>query len=158
MPFSQPLHALLIEDNSSDAELIHELLSEATEDTKSAQISIEQEETLLEGMRRYAENDGTFDVILLDLGLPDSQGLETFTKLAERASRTPIIILTGLDDVDLALETVRRGAQDYLVKGRHDGEILLRAIRYAVERKQAEAKISRLNRIYTLLSKVNEAM
>ncbi|HXY87616.1 MAG TPA: ATP-binding protein [Candidatus Acidoferrales bacterium] len=158
MPFSRPLRALLIEDNFSDVELIHELLSEAVEDTKSAQISVEQEETLLGGMRRCAENDGTFDVILLDLGLPDSQGLETFTKLAERASRIPIIILTGIDDVDLALETVRRGAQDYLVKGRHDGEILLRAIRYAVERKQAEAKIARLNRLYTLLSKVNEAM
>jgi PAS domain S-box-containing protein len=158
MPFSQPLHALLIEDNLSDAELIRELLSEATVDTKSAQIYIEQEETLLEGMKRYSENGGAFDIILLDLGLPDSQGLETFTKLAERASHIPIIVLTGLDDVNLAVETVRRGAQDYLVKGRHDGEVLLRAIRYAVERKRAEAKIARLNRLYTVLSKTNEAM
>jgi len=138
MPFNQPLHILLIENNPSDAELIRELLSEATVDTKSAQIYIEQEETLLEGVRRYSENEGTFDIILLDLGLPDSQGLETFTKLVERASHIPIIVLTGLDDVDLAVETVRRGAQDYLVKGHHDGDILLRAIRYAVERKRAE--------------------
>ena len=138
MPFSQPLHALLIENNPSDAELIRELLSEATVDTKSAQICIEQEETLLEGVRRYSENEGTFDIILLDLGLPDSQGLETFTKLAERVSHIPIIVLTGHDDVDLAVETVRRGAQDYLVKGHHDGDTLLRAIHYAVERKRSE--------------------
>ena len=138
MPFSQPLHVLLIEDNLSDAELIRELLSEATVDTKSAQIYIEQEETLLGGVRRYSENEGMFDIILLDLALPDSQGLETFTKLMERASYIPIIVLTGLDDVDLAVETVRRGAQDYLVKGHHDGDTLLRAIRYAVERKQAQ--------------------
>ena len=158
MPLSKPLHALLIEDNLSDVELIQELLSEATADTTSTQIYIEQEETLLGGMRRYSENKGTFDIILLDLGLPDSQGLETFTKLVERAPHIPIIVLTGLNDVDLAVETVRRGAQDYLVKGRHDGEILLRAIRYAVERKRSEAKIARLNRLYTVLSKTNEAM
>ena len=143
MPFSQPLHVLLIEDNLSDAELIRELLSEATVDTKSAQIYIEQEETLLGGVRRYSENEGMFDIILLDLALPDSQGLETFTKLMERASYIPIIVLTGLDDVDLAVETVRRGAQDYLVKGHHDGDTLLRAIRYAVERKQAQEALER---------------
>jgi signal transduction histidine kinase len=143
MPFNQPLHALLIENNPSDAELIRELLSEATMDMKSTQIYIEQEETLLEGVKRYSENEGTFDIILLDLGLPDSQGFETFTKLMERASHIPIIVLTGLDDVDLAVETVRRGAQDYLVKGHHDGAILLRAIRYAVERKQAQEALKR---------------
>ena len=87
----------------------------------------------------------TFDVVLLDLGLPDSQGMETLTRTEEASGGLPIVVLTGLDDERFALEAVRAGAQDYLVKGRFNSELLVRTIRYAVERKRAEEEVRRLN-------------
>src|SRR5207253_5078393 len=80
--------------------------------------------------------------ILLDLSLPDSHGLETLSKMYSEAIGLPILVLTGLDDETLGLEAVQRGAQDYMVKGRIDGRLLVRAIRYAIERKQTEERIA----------------
>ena len=87
----------------------------------------------------------SFDVVLLDLGLPDSQGMQTLTLAQEANGAVPIVVLTGRDDERFAVEAVRAGAQDYLVKGRFDSELLVRTIRYAVQRKQAEEEVRRLN-------------
>ncbi len=78
------------------------------------------------------------DVLLLDLSLPDSQGLDTVARACEHAPQVPIIVLTGTADEAVGFEAIRRGAQDYLVKGQTDGHLLLRAIRYATQRKQVE--------------------
>lgn len=89
-------------------------------------------------LARALELVGTeeFDVILLDLGLPDSSGLETFTRVNEKAPHIPTVVFTGTDDEHLAMEALRTGAQDYLVKGYVDGKLLRRAISYSIERKK----------------------
>src|SRR5207249_9372693 len=79
-----------------------------------------------------------FDLVLLDFVLPDSMGLDTFTSMLAQAPHSPIIILSGLDDEALAIEALRLGAQDYLVKGEVDSNLLVRSIRYAIERKRVE--------------------
>jgi PAS domain S-box-containing protein len=81
------------------------------------------------------------DLILLDLGLPDSQGMESVVRLQACAPQTPIIVLSGLDDVDVATQAVQMGVQDYLIKGQVDANLLMRAIRYALERKRAERQL-----------------
>jgi DNA-binding NtrC family response regulator len=85
-----------------------------------------------------------FDIILLDLWLPDEQGLRTFSRMHEQAPQVPIIVLTGLEDETLALRTVQQGAQDYLVKGQFRGNLLVRAMRYAIQRKQTEKEREKL--------------
>ncbi len=93
------------------------------------------------GLERLAKN--SVDVVLLDLLLPDSQGLETFDRMHSQAPQVPIIVLSGLDDESLALEAVRKGAQDYLVKGEVDSRLLGRSIRYAIERHRTEKMLKR---------------
>lgn len=83
-------------------------------------------------------------MVFLDLSLPDSHGFETFAEAYARAPQVPIIVLTGLDDEHVAVRAVREGAQDYLVKGHVDINLLVRAMHYAVERKQAERKKEKL--------------
>jgi two-component system cell cycle sensor histidine kinase/response regulator CckA len=83
--------------------------------------------------------------VLLDLGLPDSQGLATLTRTQQAAKSLPIVVLTGQNDRAFAVEAVRSGAQDYLVKGRFDGDLLARTLYYAVERNRAQKEIRRLN-------------
>lgn len=128
---------LLIEDNPGDVRLLREMLAEVA----GTVLNLECTDRLSSGLERLAAGD--VDVILLDLSLPDSQGIETFLRAQAQAPRVPLIVLTGLDDEALALKAVREGAQDYLVKGQFDGMALLRAIRYAVERKRAEEEIRR---------------
>jgi two-component sensor histidine kinase len=82
-----------------------------------------------------------YDIVLLDLQLPDAQGFETFAKTQVRAPHLPIVVLTGNEDRELALKAVRHGAQDYLVKGRFDTDLLVRAMRYAIQRKQTEEEL-----------------
>jgi two-component system cell cycle sensor histidine kinase/response regulator CckA len=86
---------------------------------------------------------GNVDAVLLDLGLPDSQGLDTFEKIHSAAYKVPIVILTGFNDNAVSLEAVRRGAQDYLIKGKLDGALLVKAITYAVERKKLDEAVKR---------------
>ncbi len=94
---------------------------------------------------QYLSND-RFDVVLLDLSLPDSFGLETLKKLQALAPDIPVVVLTGADDRDLALQAMAIGAQDYLVKDQLSAPLLERAIRYAIERKKAEVQIIKQER------------
>ena len=129
---ARPITVLLVEDNVGDARLIVEALREAaTGDFVLEQV--QRLEPALERLRRAG-----VDVVLLDLGLSDSQGIETFQRTHLAAPGKPIVIISGLEDKQMALEAVRLGAQDYLVKGRIEGPLLAQAIRYAIERKRAE--------------------
>ena len=133
------IRMLLIEDNPGDARLIRELLADA----QGAAFDLIHADRLSEGLKFLAV-DG-IDVVVADLGLPDSQGVDTALKVIEQAPNVPVIILTGLDDETQAVKAVQHGAQDYLVKGQVDGASLARAIRYAIERKRAEEEIRQLN-------------
>jgi PAS domain S-box-containing protein len=126
------LKVLLIEDNPGDARLIREtLLSE-----KAGLFHLESVDRLSAGLQKLSAQK--IDVILLDLGLPDSQGFDTFLKVKILAPHIPVVILSGLNDEELAAHAVREGAQDYLVKGKVDNNLLVRSLRYAIERKLAE--------------------
>jgi two-component sensor histidine kinase len=131
-----PIRLLLIEDHEGDARLIKEMLV-VTQNTPAFELEWRQE--LDSGLKRLSE--GGLDVLLLDLALPDSKGFETFETALAAAPETAIVVLTGTTDEELGLKTVAGGAQDYLVKGQLDGNMLVRSIRYAIERKQAEEKI-----------------
>ena len=114
-------------------------------------MSIEWVSQLSEGLERLA--GGEVDLVLLDLGLPDSRGLDTFFRAYAHAPEVPFVLLTGLDDETLALTAVRQGAQDYLVKGATDAGTLLRAIRYATERKRAELALeAERQKLFSLLN------
>lgn len=136
-PEARRLKVLLIEDNPGDARLIEIMLNDAGEDL----FNIESVDRLQAGLDRLAE-DGV-DVVLLDLSLPDSQGLATFVQLHARAPWLPIIVLSGLNDTNMAVQAVHEGAQDFLVKGQVDGQLLARAMRYAIERKRMAEQLSR---------------
>jgi len=126
---------LLIEDNPGDARLIRELLVEE----KGGAFHLECVDRLSAGIERLTS--GKVEVVLLDLGLPDSQGFDTFIKVHNSVPQIPIVILSGLTDETLAARAVREGAQDYLVKGHVDSNLLGRSLRYAIERKQAQVEL-----------------
>jgi PAS domain S-box-containing protein len=128
---SRRIKILLIEDNPGDAGLIRKMLSEA------ARISfdLEQADRLSAGLERLNVKD--VDVVLLDLSLPDAQGLGTFLKLHAHSPAVPTLVLDGLADEELAVKVVREGAQDCLVKGQMTSDLLVRVIRYAIERARA---------------------
>ncbi|NET30729.1 MAG: EAL domain-containing protein [Cyanothece sp. SIO1E1] len=121
---------LVIEDNPADVDLLQEALAAAT--------NTEFELTHIEFFHEAAQqlNQGCFDGILLDLFLPDIHGLNTFRQVHAIAPNIPIIVLTGLNDEEIAVEAIRAGAQDYFVKGQINSVLLTRAIRYAIERGQ----------------------
>lgn len=124
------LRVLLVEDDDGDAFLFEELLSMADLD-----VAVARERTVAEAEARLPSDVAC---VVLDLGLPDADGLAALHRLREAAPATPMLVLTGLSDTARGLEAVAAGAQDYLVKGRVDGELLARSIRYAVERQRAE--------------------
>lgn len=129
------INVLLVEDHPGDARLIQELLREAG----TIRFDLAHADRLEAGIERLAE--GGIDLVLLDFSLPDSRGMDTFHAAAAVAPRVPIIVLTHLDDEELAIRTVQEGAQDYLVKGNIDSGLLIRAIRYAIERKKTEERL-----------------
>jgi Flp pilus assembly CpaE family ATPase len=128
---AEPMKILLLEDNPGDVRLIREALSEA----ENFSYQVVQVERLVEALQRLRVEK--FDVILMDLSLPDSRGLNTLTYVHEQAPNVPAVVLTGLDDESMALNAVRGGAQDYLVKGQVSSASLVRCLRYAVERRKS---------------------
>ena len=136
---------LLIEDNPAYTRLIQKKLAVSSQ----AECQIECADHLSTGLEHLVK--GEIDVVLLDLGLPDSQGLDTLRKVRAQAPAVPIVVATGLDDETLAVQAVRQGAQDYLVKGDIDSKTLWRVIRYAVERKQAEEALHKSEEKYHTL-------
>ena len=126
------IKVLLVEDNPGDVFLLQEFLKEVT----TVVVDLMPVERLSEALN-YLANE-IFDVILLDLSLPDSRGLETFVSAHHQAKATPIIVLTGLNDETLAIRAMQEGAQDYLVKGQVTGDLLVRSMRYAIERQRAD--------------------
>lgn len=129
------LKIMLVEDHSADAILIQEFLAEASPTLFELTAVVR----LSQGLEYLSHQN--YDIILLDLSLPDSQGLDTLTQVISQVPHIPIVILTAMDDEKLAVESVRKGAQDYLVKGRFEGELLIKAIRYAIERHRIEATL-----------------
>jgi two-component system cell cycle response regulator len=124
------INILLIEDNPADARLIKEML----EDDGGCSFTVENVKLLSNGLKCLKEKK--FDVLLLDLGLPDSTGNETIRSVLNLKSGVPIVVLTGYADETLGIEAVKEGAQDYLVKGRVDRQLLMRSIHYAIERQK----------------------
>lgn len=136
---SDPTRVLLVEDNSGDARLIRYLLRQVTNQTHT----FEETGSLAQAFEAARKN--SFDVVLLDLSLPDSSGLETVTQAQEHLDHLPIIVMTGSNDDALAIRAVQAGAQDYIRKGETDGISLFRCIRYAVERKRSEHLLAERN-------------
>ncbi len=134
----KPVSILLVEDNPGDRRLIREMLAEPSNVTFDVQYA-----DRLQAAIEYLGRNGV-EAILLDLGLPDSQGLETLRKVYAQVSELPIVVLTGLNDEMIGVQAVNEGAQDYLIKGQVDTHLLRRTIRYAIERKQAEERERRL--------------
>lgn len=131
-----PIRVLLIEDNPGDALLMQEWVAEAAGD----QFGMEWESSLEAGLARLKEQ--RFDLVVLDLSLPDSQGWSTFAAAREACGHLPLIVMSGLDDEALAVRTVQEGAQDYLVKGHVDSHSLVRAMRYAIQRRESERALA----------------
>jgi Flp pilus assembly CpaE family ATPase len=124
----------MVEDNPGDARLIEELLKEAP----SVRFDTVRVERLADALDKLGKQH--FDVVLLDLRLPDSQGIETFIAVRDKAPQATVVVLTGLYDETLAVSAVANGAQDYLVKGHLEGDELARAIRYAIARHARETQ------------------
>ena len=133
---STAVRVLLVEDDEGDAFLVRELLLDA-----GSEVILSRARTLAEATLALP---GEVDCVLLDLGLPDSDGLEALRAVLEVAPSIAVLVLTGLADEHRGTEAVAAGAQDYLVKGAIDGQLLTRAIRYAVERKRADESVRRL--------------
>jgi len=131
------IKVLIIEDNFMDFRIIEEMLREI----KNPIFELYHSQTLNEGLKSLVKDE--FDVLLLDLNLPDSMGLDTFASVYDQAPEMPVIILTGFDDEDLAITAVREGAQDYMVKGQVNSLLLSRSISYAIERKLIEDELIR---------------
>jgi signal transduction histidine kinase len=140
MSETTPIKILLIEDNLGDARLIEIMLRDAG--TQPYQVT--STDTFQKGIDMLAKCE--FDLVLLDLSLPDSFGIDTVTNANHAAPNVPIIVLTGRNDEEFALEVVKAGAQDYLVKGQIDRSLLSRAIRYAMKRKEMEVNLKESNR------------
>jgi len=151
-----PIKVLLIEDNPGDARLFREFLAQGS----AADFEVIHTDRLSTGLERLTARD--IDVILLDLGLPDSQGLDTFTQVHTQAMNTPIVVVTALDDENLALKAVHAGAQDYLTKGQVNSILLSRAIHYAIERKRMEDEVKRQSEelavLYVIATAVSQSL
>jgi signal transduction histidine kinase len=147
-----PIKVLLVEDNPGDARLLREYLKESGK----AHFELVHVCRLSEALNALKEK--SFGAILLDLSLPDAQGLETIDHLRSPGFVPPIVVLTGLDDEDVAVKAVQQGAQDYLVKGQVDGQLLTRALRYAIQRHGAEERLKERNRELLILRRISETI
>ncbi|HEV8131541.1 MAG TPA: PAS domain S-box protein, partial [Acidobacteriota bacterium] len=136
---------LLIEDDSNNASAIMEILAAES----SPEFDVEWVKTLSQGLEKL--DSGRIHLVLLDLSLPDSSGLDTLIKASAKAPQLPIVVLTGLADETLGIKAVQEGAQDYLIKGQFSVSTLLRSIRYALERKRFEEELRRQTNLYQTL-------
>jgi two-component system cell cycle response regulator len=134
MTDQRPIRVFLIEDNPGDARLVRELLTE-----EGDRFGIVLAGSMREALNRLAAE--SFDVVLLDLSLPDSQGFGTISSIRAQVPAMPLIVLTGFDDADFAVAAVEAGAQDFLVKGQFEGGTIRRAIRYAITRRTLEEQV-----------------
>ena len=138
------LDVLLVEDNPGDARLVEEMLKGTGAQLRRIDLdgstpdrsSVHHESTLEAGLKRLSERE--FDVILLDLELPDSTGFDTLVSVVEAVEFTPVVVLTGHDDRDLGVHTIQRGAVDYLVKDEVTSDLLVHSIQYAIEQSRQE--------------------
>ncbi len=148
-----PITVLVVEDNVGDVDLIIEQL----QNLPAELFDCERVDRLEAALSRLSRTG--VDVVLLDLGLPDSSGLETFHRMRQGAPDQPILVISGTDDVGIAVAAVQAGAQDYLVKGSMGGALLTRAIRYAIARKRADAALAASETHYrTILEHVADAV
>jgi DNA-binding NarL/FixJ family response regulator len=145
---------LLVEDNPGDAGLLREMFGQIH--SRDSDFELAEAPRLAAAIKRLQESD--FDVVLLDLSLPDSQGIATVARIKAARPNMAIVVLTGQDDDSVATEALRRGAQDYLVKGQIDRRMLLRTMRYAIERQRSEEQLRRQREQETALRDVAEAV
>ena len=145
---------MLVEDNPGDVVLLREMLDPFH--SRDSDYELAEAPRLASAIKHLQESD--FDVVLLDLSLPDSQGIATVARVKDAWPNVPIVVLTGYDDDNIATDALRRGAQDYLVKGQIDRRMLLRAMRYAIERQRSEEQLRRQREQETALRDVAEAV
>lgn len=150
----RPTKILLVEDNPGDVVLLREMLDPFH--SRDSDYELAEAPRLASAIKHLQESD--FDVVLLDLSLPDSQGIATVARVKDAWPNVPIVVLTGYDDDNIATDALRRGAQDYLVKGQIDRRMLLRAMRYAIERQRSEEQLRRQREQETALRDVAEAV
>jgi CheY-like chemotaxis protein len=137
-----PIQVLLVEDAPEDVQFMDALLTDARMPGGTRRLFEVHHAGLLSEALALLEG-GPIDVVLLDLHMPDSRGLETLVRVRHRAPTVPVVVLTGLADQDLAVQAVREGAQDYLVKGEVPLDLITRSVRYAIERQRAEEAVVR---------------
>jgi two-component system, cell cycle response regulator len=146
------LKILLIEDNIADADWIGEILLAENEQ----QLDLKHVKRVGEALDTLSKDN--FDAILLDLSLPDSQGIGSLDLVRQQAPQSPIVVLTALNDRDIAIKSVRQGAQDYLIKGSFEGESLSRAIYYAIERQRTEVDLRQQALMKKMLDKIRNSL
>lgn len=154
---TERLDVLLVEDNPGDARLIEEMLVEADEylsavDGTDRTAELSHETSLSAGIDRL--QSAPVDVVLLDLGLPDSEGMETLDRMLDVADTVPVIVLTGRPESDLGIEAVRRGAQDYLVKGDVRVGRFAQTVQYAIERTKTEQELRQRTQELAILNQL----
>ena len=147
----QVLKLLLVEDNMTDANWIDCLLKENWHQSRVSHVN-----RVEEALDSLSHND--FDAILLDLCLPDSQGIESLTRVQQKAPQLPIVVLTGTDDPAIAIQSLRQGAQDYLIKGEFESKTLNRSIHFAIERQKSEFELRQQALMKAMLDKIRNSI
>jgi PAS domain S-box-containing protein len=132
---SGKIDILMVDDDPGAYRLLKLILKESP---KPVEFVVESAGTLADGLNSLAERN--FDLVMLDLGLPDSNGVETVDKVCQAYPHIPVVVLTGLDDEEAGIQAIKKGASDYLVKGKYFRDMLVRTIRYALERKEVEQR------------------
>jgi len=150
---NSPVKVLLIEDNAIETRVMEAVLEKAGQSTVGLVSSYQLfcTDCLEGGLKRLAE--GGIDIVLLDLSLPDAHGLETLMRVREQEADVPVVVLTGMNDESLAVAAMQAGAQDYLVKGQHDSQLITRTIRYSIERHRLLRTLSLVDELTELYNR-----